>query len=93
VAAAAGVAPLLAVALLYWVTGEWRAFYEACFAYQTVYTQRLGGAGSAWTRWLTNFGRLGGTTAALAVGYVPFLILPRARRARWMLYIGYIGSV
>jgi hypothetical protein len=85
--------PLLSVALWYWGQGEWRAFYEACFAYQAVYTQRMAGDGTVWARWLDKLGRLGGTAQALSLGYIPFLLWGPARRERWMVYAGYLGSV
>jgi hypothetical protein len=92
-AIAAMLAPLAAVAATYWLLGGLQAFYEACFAYQEIYTQILATPDPLWRQWLVKLGRLGGTAAGLSLAYVPFLLWGPARRERAMLYLGYLGSV
>jgi len=89
----ASAVPGLIVVAIYAVQGELRALYEACIAYQAIYTQRLRGDDPFWLFWLTKLTRLGRTTVALAVAYVPFLLLGPRLRERRILYLGFVGSI
>jgi hypothetical protein len=93
VAAAGVLTPVALIAAAYWMKGGLRNFYEACVAYQAVYTQLLASSEPLWRRWLTKLSRLGGTAAGLSLAYPPFLFWGPAIRERWMLYLGYLGSV
>jgi Dolichyl-phosphate-mannose-protein mannosyltransferase len=92
-AAAALMAPAAIVIVGYWAAGGLTQIYEACVAYQSVYTARLRGTAPSWTIWLQRAGHLGLNAWVLLVAYVPFLFWRHDRRARVMLWLGYAGSV
>jgi len=81
------------VAAGYWATGTLRDLYEACIAYQAVYTARLRGSEPLLAFWLQKFGRLGWNAVLLPVVYAPFLLAAAARRERLMLWLAMVGSV
>ena len=93
VAAAGLVAPAAAVVIGYWVTGGLVQIYEACIAYQSVYTARLRGQAPLVTFWLQQFGRLGLNAVVLLFAYLPFLVFPHMRRERLMLWLAYLGGI
>ena len=92
-AAAALIAPAAVVIAAYWVAGGLTEMYEACVAYQSIYTARLRGTAPFWTIWLQRAGHLGLNAWVLLVAYVPFLFWRHDREARLMLWLGYVGSV
>jgi len=87
------VTPAAVIVVLYWAHGGLRQFYEACVAFQTVYTQLLSHHEPMWRQWLSKLSRLGGTAVGLPLVYLPFVFGGRALRERRMLYLGYLGSV
>ena len=95
-AAAAGaglIAPAAIIVIGYWAAGGLVQMYEACVAFQNVYAERLRASAPFWTVWLTRAGRLGTNAWVLPAAYVPFLFWRHERRARLMLWLGYLGSV
>ncbi len=73
-AATTGVlAPAAVIVGAYWATGGLTALYEACIAFQAVYTEQLRGQEAVWAYWFQKLTRLGANAALLPVAYVPFL--------------------
>ena len=87
------VAPIVIILALYWVKGGLVQLYEACIAYQSIYSMRLRGDAPLFTYWLSKLQRLGGHSVGIAIVFIPFLFWGPARRERLMLFLGYIGSV
>jgi len=93
-AALAGfVAPFSAILIFYWTQGGLVQLYEASIAYQSIYTMRLRGDESLLLYWLSKLQQLGGHSVMLGVLYGPFLLWGPARRERFMLFLGYLGSI
>ena len=93
-AAAAGlIAPAVIIVLGYWAAGGLVQIYEACVAYQSIYTARLRGSDPFWSVWLRRAGQIGLHAWVLPVAYLPFLCLRHERQARLMLWLGYVGAV
>jgi dolichyl-phosphate-mannose-protein mannosyltransferase len=86
-------APVALVIGVYWLLGGLRQMYEACIAYQTIYTARLRGSDALPTYWLHKFSRLGTHAIVLPLVYVPFLALSDRRVNRLALLLAYVGSV
>ncbi|MGE5836812.1 MAG: ArnT family glycosyltransferase, partial [Acidobacteriota bacterium] len=87
-AAAALIAPAAVVIAAYWVAGGLTEMYEACVAYQSIYTARLRGTAPFWTIWPQRAGQLGLNAWVLLLAYVPFLFWRHDREARLMLWLG-----
>jgi len=87
------VAPTLIIVVLYWIKGGLVQLYEACIAYQSIYSMRLRGDDPVFVYWLSKLQRLGGHSVAIAIGSVPLLFWRPARRERIMLFLGYLGSI
>lgn len=96
VAIAAGVALVLPAAVIiagYWAAGRLTEIYEACVAYQAIYTARLRGDAPLVLYWLQKFRGLGLNAVVLPVVYLPFLVFSRGDRLpRLMLWLGYAGA-
>lgn len=93
VAAAGVAAPAVTIIIGYWAAGGLVQLYEACVAYQAIYTARLRGQEPLLAYWLQKLGHLGLNAVVLPIVYVPFLLARAARRERWMLWLGYLGSI
>ena len=93
IATAGVIAPAAIIVIGYWAAGGLTQIYEACVAYQSVYTARLRGEAPFWTVWLQRTSRLGLNAWVLMVAYVPFLFWRHERQARLMLWLGYLGAV
>ena len=87
------VAPSLIIVIVYWFKGGLLQLYEACIAYQSIYSMRLRGGDPLFVYWLSKVRRLGGHSIAIAIGSVPFLFWGPVRRERLMLFLGYLGSI
>ena len=93
-AAGAGlVAPAAVIVAGYWAADGLVELYEACVAYQTIYTARLRGQDPLLVYWLQKLTRFGTNALLLPVAYLPFLFRTRWRRERIMLWLGYTGSL
>jgi hypothetical protein len=93
-AAAVGAAlPVACIVLGYWAVGGLTQLYEACFAYQAVYTARLRGHDPLLVYWAYKLGGIGRSAWILAVLCVPFLMVTGQRRERAMLVLAYLGSL
>lgn len=93
VSVAAVITPGAIVVAGYWSQGVLRELYDACVAYQAVYTARLRGDAPMAVYWLQKAARLGLNAVVLPLVYLPFLwIEPTARRERVMLWLGYAGA-
>lgn len=93
IAIAGVIMPAAILVIGYWAAGGLTQIYEACVAYQSVYTARLYGEASFWTVWLQRTRQLGLNAWVLMVAYVPFLFWHHEREARLMLWLGYVGAV
>ncbi|HEX9798685.1 MAG TPA: glycosyltransferase family 39 protein [Thermoanaerobaculia bacterium] len=95
IAAAAASAPIAATILAFWARGGLDELYAACFAYQRIYVALSRPEGPLFAAALARLAGLGRNAAVLALVYPVFLLLFRSpdRRERWMLYLGYLGSV
>ncbi|HUU34332.1 MAG TPA: hypothetical protein VMW48_09725 [Vicinamibacterales bacterium] len=90
---AALVLPAAAIVAGYWATGTLTEIYEACVAYQAIYTARLRGDGPLVVYWLQKLRGLGVNAVVLPVLYAPFLALDgRRQRERLMLWLAYLGA-
>ena len=87
------VAPAATIVLIYWMKGGLTQMYEACIAYQSIYTARLRGDEPLLISWLTNLPRLGANAWGISLLYPMFLAWGPSRHERWMLYLAYLGSV
>ena len=87
------VAPTVIIVALYWVKGGLVQLYEACVAYQSIYTMRLRGDAPLFTYWLSKLQRLGGHSVGIAIAAIPFLFWGPVRRERFMLFLAYLGSI
>ncbi len=87
------VAPSLAFVLFYWSQGALHELYEACIAFQPIYTNVLRGEVPLLQYWLGKFQGLGDNSVWLAVVFIPFLFRGHHLRERWMLFLGYLGTV
>jgi hypothetical protein len=67
--------------------------YEACIAFQPIYTNVLRGEAPLLQYWLEKFQNLGDNSIWLAVIFIPFLFRGRHLRQRWMLFLGYLGTI
>lgn len=85
--------PALAVVAFYAWQGGLRELYEATIAYQEIYSGMVRGDRSLPAFFVGNLTELGGSSLALAAGFVPFLVLMRERREAWMLYLGYLAAL
>lgn len=96
VAVAAGVALVAPAALIiggYWAAGRLTEIYEACVAYQAIYTARLRGDAPLVLYWLQKLRGLGVNAVVLPLVYAPFLLMARGDRLpRLMLWFGYLGA-
>lgn len=96
VAVVGGAAVLLPSAVLvagYWATGTLTQIYEACIAYQAIYTARLRGDAPLVAYWFGKARSLGLNAVVLPLAYAPFLALDsRHQRERLMLWFGYLGA-
>jgi hypothetical protein len=92
-AALSAAAPTALLLLFYWSQGGLLQIYEACIAYQSIYTARLRGDSSLWSYWLGKAANLGREATWLGILYLPFLIGGRERRVRTMIYAAYIASI
>ncbi len=90
VAGAASALPFLIVLGAYWARDGLTEIYDACIRYQAIYTARLGTGEPPWLEWWNKFRGLGGTSVALAVGYLPFAFFGPHLRERRILYFGYL---
>lgn len=95
-AVAGGVAVVVPAGVIvagYWATGTLTEIYEACVAYQAIYTARLRGEASVVVYWLQKLRGLGLNAVVLPVLFAPFLALDRRhQRERLMLFLGYLGA-
>ena len=94
---AAGLAGLILPAAVivggYWRAGVLGEMYDACVAYQAIYTARLRGDGSLIAYWIGKLTSLGRNAVVLPVVYAPILLLAsERRRERLMLWLAYIGA-
>ena len=85
--------PAAVIVAGYWAAGGLVELYEACVAYQSIYTARLRGQEPLLIYWLHKLARFGLHAVLLPVAYVPFLFQGRWRRERLMLWLGYAGSL
>jgi hypothetical protein len=93
-AAAAGIAaPVMSIVVLYWILGGLTQMYEACVAYQAIYTSRLRGLDPLPIYWLHKLARIGRNAYVLPILYAPFLRWGAKRVERGMLLLAYLGSV
>ncbi len=86
-------APAAVIVGRYWFAGRFSDLYEACIAYQAIYTARLRGPDPIVTYWLGKLSQFGLNSIVLPVVYVPFLFIGTARRERLMIWLGYMGSL
>jgi hypothetical protein len=86
-------APASLIVIGYWAAGGMVDLYEACIAYQSVYTVRLRGEGPFWIDWMHRATALGLHASLLLIGYVPFLFARHERPVRAMVWLGYAGAV
>lgn len=92
-AAAIGlIGPAAAIAGGYWIAGHLRDLYEACIAYQDIYTARLRGGEPIMAFWLGKLARLGLNAKLLPIAYLPLVLTGRGRPLRLMLWLGYLGA-
>jgi hypothetical protein len=94
---AAGLAGLIlpsaVIVVGYWRAGVLGEMYDACVAYQAIYTARLRGDGSVVAYWIRKLTSLGRNAVILPLAYAPFLLLAsERRRERLMLWLAYIGA-
>ena len=87
------VTPAAVIVAGYWAAGGLVELYEACVAYQSIYTARLRGQEPLLVYWLQKLTRFGPNAVLLPVAYLPFLFYGRGRRERVMLWLGYAGSL
>ncbi len=96
VAIAGGVATALPAGVImagYWATGTLTQIYEACIAYQAIYTARLRGDAPLGVYWLQKLRALGLNAIVLPLLYAPFLAFDDRRRPeRLMLWLAYLGA-
>jgi hypothetical protein len=85
--------PIVCIVLSYWVLGGLTQLYEACIAYQAIYTARLRGSDPLLIYWMHKIGRIGRNAVALSVLYPAFLLWGERRAERAMLLLAYLGSV
>jgi hypothetical protein len=77
----------------YWVSGHFTDLYEACVAYQSIYTARLRGDAPLVVYWIDKLSRLGLNAVVLGIASIPFLFRGPARRERVMIWLGFVGSI
>ncbi len=90
--ATATLLPAVAVVVFYAAHGALGELYRATIVYQLeVYVPSIRGDASQ-AHGLSQLARLGARTIGLALIYPLFLLTGRARRARGMLYLGYLAA-
>ena len=87
------VAPAAVIVAGYWAADGLVELYEACVAYQSIYTARLRGQDPLLVYWLQKLMRFGTHAALLPVVYLPLLIRRHRRQERIMLWLGYTGAL
>lgn len=88
------VLPALSFIAFYAGIGGLTEMYEATVSYQAIYTARLQGDVPLVAHWIANVRGVGWQTLALAVAFLPVLLLVKERRGRrLMLYFGYLGAM
>jgi hypothetical protein len=92
-AALAAAAPIGCVMIAYSLRGGLMQLYEACIAYQSIYTARLRGVDPLPVYWMNKISRLGRNAIVLSLVYPPFLLWGSRRVERGMVYFAYLGSV
>lgn len=92
-ALAGTLAPPVTFIVFYWAQGALRELYEACIAFQPIYTNVLRGDAPLLQYWFDKFQHLGRSSVWLAVAFLPFLFWGTRLRERWMLFLGYLGTI
>jgi hypothetical protein len=93
-AAGALVAPMALFTAFYWHQDGLRALYEACIGYQLeAYVGLLREDESVWAYWWFKLTRMGANSVGIALIFLPFLFWGQSLPERWMLYLGYLGTL